>query len=351
MNDKNYTYNEIMNQAETLESVYGDISGGAIDPGFLDGPYDEIILFGCGTDFNLCQSASFFTRSLMGDISSLALPSSELVINTETYIKKNKKYLLFGFSRSGETTESIEIIRKLNQRDNVTIFMFSAVEDSRIIELSDKYFICRGAVEKSVAMTKAYTGFLFAYCLMLAWSLNKKRMLAEFEYLVKYMKENIHKLFDKIRDYMEKNEFSRFFALGSGFNYGIAVEADLKMKEMSQTHSYSYYLHEFNHGPKTMVDAQSLCLVLTLNKDLFRIDRVLEDIIGLGPKILIVGGGNETGIKNKNVDYLIENLEFEYDLVKSFINIPVFQILAYIQATKKNVDPDMPKNLNFTTRI
>jgi glucosamine--fructose-6-phosphate aminotransferase (isomerizing) len=176
-------------------------------------------------------------------------------------------------------------------------------------------------------------------------------MLAEFEYLVKYMKGNIGELFDKIRDYMGKNEFSRFFALGSGFNYGMAVEADLKMKEMSQTHSYSYYLHEFNHGPKTMVDAQTLCLVLTLDRDLFRIDRVLGDMIGPGPKILIVGGGSEAGIKNKNVDYLIENLKFEYDLVKSFVNIPVFQILAYIQATKKNVDPDMPKNLNFTTRI
>ncbi len=351
MNRTSHTFNEIMNQTKTLEFVYEDILNDAFDLSFLEGPYDEIIFFGCGTDYNLCQSASFFTRSLLNNCTCNALPPSELLNNPETYIKKNKKYLIIGFSRSGETTESIEAVKRLKKKNNVTLYMFSAVKNSKIISLAKNHFTCRDAVEKSVAMTKAYTSFLFAYCVVLTRFLGRKDILSEFEHLIKYLKNNMDNLFNKINDYLRNIQFNTFFALGSGFDYGIAVEADLKMKEMSQTQAYSYYLHEFNHGPKTMANDESLILILTLNKDLFRVEKVLDDIISLNSKILIVSGRDLINIKNGNVHFLLEDLDFKFDLVRSFINIPVFQMLAYIQASKKNLNPDKPMNLNFTTRI
>ena len=346
-----YTYEEIMNQADTLELVYKDVLNGVVDLSFLGNSYDEIILFGCGTDYNLCQSASFFTKSLLNNRGCIALPTSELLINTEAYIKKNRKYLIIGFSRSGETTESINVVEKLKSRDNVEIFIFSAIKNSTIINLTDKYFICRGAAEKSVAMTKAYTGFLFAYCLMLVKFLDNKEMLGEFKYLIKYLKENISKLFEDIQNYLDKNDFNSYFVLGSGFNYGVAVEADLKMKEMSQTPSYSYHFHEFNHGPKTLTGKGDLCLILTLSKNMVSIEKIIKEIISLGPKILIVGSKDISKIKNENVNYLLNNSSFKFDFIKSFINIPVFQILAYSKAIKEKLNPDEPKNLNFTTKI
>lgn len=351
MNIAGHTFNEIMNQTKTLELVYEDILRDTFDLNFLEEPYDEIIFFGCGTDYNLCQSASFFTRSLLNNCICNVLPPSELLINPGTYIKDDKKYLIIGFSRSGETTESIEVIKRLKRNNNVTLYMFSAVENSTIIDLTKNYFICRDADEKSVAMTKAYTSFLFAYCAILAKFLDRKDILTEFGLLIKYLKSNMNILFDKTSSYLDNIQFDTFFALGTGFDYGIAVEADLKMKEMSRTQAYSYYLHEFNHGPKTMVSDESLILILTLKKNLFRVEKVLDDIICLGPKVLFVSGNDLPGIKNKNVHFLLENLDFKSDLVRSFINIPVFQILAYLQAIRKNLNPDSPKNLNFTTRI
>ena len=328
-----------------------DITKDTFDFNFLKGPYDEIIFFGCGTDFNLCQSASFFTKSLLDNCTCSALPPSELLINSGTYLKENKKYLVIGFSRSGETTESIEVLERLKTKTNVTLYIFSAVKNSKIIDLAQNYFICRGAVEKSVSMTKAYTGFLFAYCVILCRFLGRADMLAEFEQLIKYLKNNMNILFDRLENYLENIQFSNFFALGSGFDYGIAVEADLKMKEMSQTQAYSYYLHEFNHGPKTMAGSESLIFILTLNKGLFKLEKVLEDIIGLGSKVLVVSADSFTDIKNENIHFLIRDLDFKFDMVKSFINIPIFHMLAYIQSSKKNLNPDKPRNLNFTTKI
>ncbi len=340
-----------MKQADSLELVYEDILSNNFDFSFLKEPYDELIFFGCGTDYNLCQSASFFSRSLLNNCITLALPPSELLINPDTYIKEGKKYLIIGFSRSGETTESIEVVKRLKEKKNITIYIFSAIKDSTIIDLSKNHFICRDAIEKSVAMTRAYTSFLFAYCVILTRFLSHKDMLDEFRYFIKYLKDNIDTLFEKIKDYIDNNQFNTFFALGSGFDYGIAIEADLKMKEMSQTQAYSYYLHEFNHGPKTMAGRESLILILTPGKGLYRIEKVLDDIIDLGSKILIVSGDDRINTKNKNVRILFQRLDFKFALIKSFINIPVFQILAYTQAINKNINPDKPRNLNFTTKL
>ena len=210
MNKTGHTFNEIMNQTSTLELAYRDILKDSFDLSFLEGPYDEIIFFGCGTDYNLCQSASFFTRSLLNNCTCTALPPSELLINPWTYIKDNKKYLIIGFSRSGETTETIEVIKRLKKNNNVVLYMFSAIKNSTIIDLVKNHFICRDADEKSVAMTKAYTSFLFAYCVMLAKFLDRKDILIEFEHLINYLKSNMNILFDKISSYLKNIQFDTF---------------------------------------------------------------------------------------------------------------------------------------------
>jgi glucosamine--fructose-6-phosphate aminotransferase (isomerizing) len=351
LDKKDYTLTEILNQAKALKAAYNDIIDKDAGTDFLNKPYDELILFGCGTDYNLCQSAVFFSKSLMKDKSFQALPSSELLLNPETYINKDKKYLLVGFSRSGETTESIDIVKKFKNNPNVNTFIFSARQDSTIVKLSDSSFISEESLEKSIAMTQAYTCFLFSYCLILAKILNHKDIIGEFKDLIDFLNLNIDKLFTEISSYVETASFKKCFVLGSGFNYGIAVEADLKMKEMAQVESYSYHLHEFIHGPKTLVDDESLCLILTLDKRSLAAKEVLKEILGYGSKLLTVDCKDLLKAENGSIYNIISNPGFKIDMVKSFLNIPVFQILAYSKAIRKGLNPDTPRNLNYTTRL
>ncbi|MBA7474480.1 Glutamine--fructose-6-phosphate aminotransferase [isomerizing] [subsurface metagenome] len=353
MENQSYTYREIMAQAESWGKVYSDVVGEkvSLDLNIFSGDYDEIIFFGCGSSYNLSQSASFFTKSLLDGRSCFALPSSELLINTDIYINKDKKYLIVGFSRSGETTESINVVKLLKDRQNVTSFTFSCKENNTISKFSDYHFICKGAAEKSIVMTVSFSVMLFAYCLMLTKFLNNKGMLNEFKDLSNYLGENISKLFGDVEYYIDKNNFSSYFVLGSGFNYGLAVEADLKMKEMSQVPSYSYHLYEFNHGPKSLINKESLCLILTLSKSLFKTEEIIKEILNLGSKVLLVGSKDISIVDSKNIDYLLSDSKFRFDIIKSFINIPVFQILAYMKTIKENLNPDKPKNLDYTMVI
>ena len=342
-----------MTQVESWRKVYNSVVGEkvSLDLNIFSDNYDEIIFFGCGSSYNLSQSASFFTKSLLDGRSCFALPSSELLINTDVYINKDKKYLIVGFSRSGETTESVNVVRLLKDRQNVTSFTFSCKENNTISKFSDYHFMCRGITEKSIAMTVSFSSMLIAYCLMLVKLLDKKEMLEEFKYLIDYLNENISKLYNDIENYLNNNSFSSYFVLGSGFNYGLAVEADLKMKEMSQVPSYSYHLHEFNHGPKSLITKESLCLNLTWSKNLFKNEEIIKEILNLGSKVLLVGRKDISIIDSKDINYLLSDSNFKFDIIKSFINIPVFQILAYIKTIRENLDPDKPKNLDYTMII
>jgi len=346
-----HTYKEIMNQVKSWEMVHSDIIEKKINLNYFSNNYDEIIFFGCGTSYNIAQSASFYTKTLMSVSNCKALPSSELLINTDTYINKGKKYLIIGFSRSGETTESINVGKKLKELKNIQSLTFSCRKESTISSFSDNHFICRGAFEKGIAMTVSFSSMLFAYCLMFAKFLNNREMLKEFQYLIEYMNGNIANLFNDVEKYLRKTSFSSYFALGTGFNYGLAVEADLKMKEMTQIPSYSYYLHEFNHGPKSLLNKESLCLILTLDTGELKNEIIIEEILRLDSKVLIIGGNNIKSNNSKNLEYLLCDSKFNFNLIKSFINIPVFQILAYVKTIMENLDPDKPKNLNYTMKI
>ncbi|MHB8279150.1 MAG: phosphoheptose isomerase family protein [Candidatus Humimicrobiaceae bacterium] len=123
------------------------------------------------------------------------------------------------------------------------------------------------------------------------------------------------------------------------------------MKEMPQMPSYSYHLYEVNHGPKTLLDKGSLCLILTLSKNLFRNEEIIKEILNLGSKVIVIDSNSMNGVDNKNIDYLLYDSALNVDFIKSFINIPVFQILAYVKTIKKNLNPDKPRNLDYTMMI
>jgi len=166
-----------------------------------------------------------------------------------------------------------------------------------------------------------------------------------------YLNGKVSSLFSSVEEYLNRNDFNTFFGLGSGFNYGLAVEADLKMKEMTLIPSYSYHLMEVNHGPKSLISDDSLCLILTPNKYLDYLDFMIEDFSNLGSKIIVIGKNIISKRLQDRIHNIFNSENIKNDLVRSFINIPVFQILAFNKTIRIGLNPDKPKNLEYTTKI
>jgi len=352
MKKNDNTYKEIMAQAISWRSVYDDICCNKVTSSLkiFSEDYDEVILFGCGSSYNLSMSASFLNGLLLKDKNSKALPSSELLINTDAYIKENKKYIIVGFSRSGETTETLDVLKKLNSRKNIKSMVYACKKDSPVTRLSNYKYICKYASEKSIVMTVSFSSMLLAYCLSLVKSIDNGDIIREFSDVIDCVDDNMDYLFNEIENYLVNRDFNNYFVLGSGFNYGLSIEAGLKMKEMSQTHSFSYHLHELSHGPKALLSNDSLCMILTLNEKMFNSEELIMEVLNLGSKVLVIGDSIKK-IDKKNIDYISFNKKFNFDFIESFINIPVFQIIAYIKTINNNLDPDKPKNLSYSVKI
>ena len=348
-----YTFKEIGTQVESWRKIFAKLNSEItiLVNKLFSKNYDEIILFGCGSSYNLAISSSFYTNTLTKYRTS-AVPSSELIFNTNTYINPNKEYLLVGFSRSGETTETINVLEKLKNENNINSLVFTCSENNSLKNIANNSFYCEGSEEKSIVMTKSFSSMLFAYSILIAKFIDDALLLNEFNSLITYMDNKISLLFEDVKRYVNQYNYEKLFILGTGFNYGLAVESDLKTKEMTQIPSYSYYNAEFNHGPRALLDENSLILFLTLNELPNNIMNViLKSFLEAGTKIIMIGRNSLNKNLTKNIKIFLNDENFKNKFVRSFINIPVFQMLAYYKTISLNLNPDKPRNLEYTTKL
>ena len=146
---------------------------------------------------------------------------------------------------------------------------------------------------------------------------------------------------DYAQEIGENLEQDRFYFLGSGPRYGLGCEANLKMKEMSLTHSEPFHFLEFRHGPMAMVTPTTRIIGMLSEANRNQENQVLDEMSKLGAKI--------TRLAEQNAD-----IEFSSKLPESLRNVlylPVLQLMAYYRSMKKGLNPDRPLNLTAVVNL
>ena len=139
----------------------------------------------------------------------------------------------------------------------------------------------------------------------------------------------------------ENLNFDRFYFLGSGIRYRLACEVNLKMKEMTLTHSEPFHFLEFRHGPMSMVNQNAV--VVGMLSDM---NRVHEAKVLLEMKTL---GGSVAGFGEKDAD-----VQFESGIpesVRGVLYLPVLQLMAFYRSVAKGLNPDKPNNLTAVVKL
>jgi glucosamine--fructose-6-phosphate aminotransferase (isomerizing) len=139
----------------------------------------------------------------------------------------------------------------------------------------------------------------------------------------------------------ENLELDRFYFLGSGPRYGLACEANLKMKEMTLTHSEPFHFFEFRHGPKSMVNESALVVGLVSEVHQFDEGTVLKEMAALGGQTLSLSEHDADVTLNSGLPAAVRNVLY----------LPVLQLLACHRAIAKGLDPDRPANLDMVVKL
>ena len=139
----------------------------------------------------------------------------------------------------------------------------------------------------------------------------------------------------------ENLNYDRFYFLGSGIRYGLACEVNLKMKEMTLTHSEPFHFLEFRHGPMSMVNENALVVGMLSDANRVHEAKVLSEM-----KML---GGMVAGLGEKEAD-----VEFNSGIpesVRGVLYLPVLQLMAFYRSLAKGLNPDRPKNLTAVVQL
>ena len=339
MQPTNYhTYNEIRTQTEAwtqaLDVVHASDSPKA-------GDYDQVIFIGCGSTYYLSLAAAALYTQLTGRPAQ-AISGGELLLNPQMVAAQtgSLRYLLIAISRSGTTTETIKAVEKFKAEKRGDVLVISNY-DEVLSRLADVNIVIDKGQEQSIAQTRSFASMyvaVTALCAKMAGRGDLVSAMAELPRIGNWVIGNYEEWAKRIG---ENLSFDRFYFLGSGIRYGLACEVNLKMKEMTLTHSEPFHFLEFRHGPMSMVGESTLVcgLLSTVNRQ--HEAKVLEEMEALGGTVSAVG--------EKEAEVSFEsNIPEE---VRGVLYLPVLQLMAFYRSLAKGLNPDRPNNLTAVVKL
>jgi glutamine---fructose-6-phosphate transaminase (isomerizing) len=310
---------------------------------------DRILMVACGTSWHAALVAEYLFEEL-------ARIPVEVEYASEFRYRNpiiGPKDVVIAMSQSGETADTLAAL-ELAKEKGALIYGVVNVVGSSIARLTDAGSYIHAGPEIGVASTKAFTGqvtLLTMMALNLAFkrgtikSSDYHRILHEMEALPAKVQEVLDKINPQVKYIAgDIKDSPNALYLGRGFNFPVALEGALKLKEISYIHAEGYPAAEMKHGPIALIDENMPVVVVTTNKSAYEkiVSNIQEVKARKGIVIAIVTEGDEI-IKNI-ADYTIEIPDTE-EILTPLLSVIPLQLLSYHIAVMRGCDVDQPRNL------
>ena len=309
---------------------------------------DRIIIVACGTSWH----AGLIGEYLLEDLARIPV---EVEYASEFRYRNpiiRESDIVLAISQSGETADTLAAL-ELAKEKGATVLGICNVVGSSIPRLTHAGSYTHAGPEIGVASTKAFTTQVIVLTLMALRIAKQKGTLSNSDYHQKIIELEL--IPNKIKKVLKKNDqieriaiefkdVTNFLYLGRGYNFPVALEGALKLKEISYIHAEGYPAAEMKHGPIALIDDKMPIVVIATKKGNY--DKVVSNIQEVkargGRLIAIVTEGDKT--VKKLADYCIEIPDCLDELSPLLTNIPL-QLLSYHIALMRGCNVDMPRNL------
>ncbi len=309
---------------------------------------DRIIIVACGTSWH----AGLVAEYIFEDLARIPVEveyASEFRYRNPVITDKD---ILIAISQSGETADTLAAI-KLAKEKGAFVFGVCNVVGSSISRETDTGSYTHAGPEIGVASTKAFTTQITVLTLMALKLAKEKGEFSESRFH-EFLTE-LETIPAKVEKALESNTLVEIIAdvykdstnclyLGRGYNFPVALEGALKLKEISYIHAEGYPAAEMKHGPIALIDEQMPVIVIATKKGHY--EKVVSNIQEIksrkGKIIAIVTEGDEQ--VRELADHVIEVPETLESLTPLLTTIPL-QLLSYHIAVMRGCNVDQPRNL------
>lgn len=308
----------------------------------------NIIILGCGTSWHAGLIGKQLIESMCRKRVSVEY-ASEFRYNNPVVDKDD---VVIAISQSGETADTLAAIQLAKQHGALIFGIVNAVGSSIARETDTGIYLHVGP-EIGVASTKAFTGQVAMLTLFALALGHETGTLSDNEYhkiigelaLIPTKMEKELEVTEKIANLAKMFTYAHnFLYLGRGFNYPVALEGALKLKEISYIHAEGYPAAEMKHGPIALVDQDMPIVFIATHHKLYeKIISNMQEVKSRKGRILAIVTEGDEHVR-EIADNVIEIPKTENCLVPLLSVVPL-QILAYYVAVDKGLNVDMPRNL------
>ncbi len=308
----------------------------------------RIVMIACGTSWHAGLVAEYIFEELCRIPVEVEYASEFRYRNPVV----NKGDVIIAISQSGETADTIVAIDKAKEQ-GAFIFGVVNVVGSSIARLSHAGAYTHAGPEIGVASTKAFTAQLVVLTMVALKIAKEKGTITEERYL--HLLNELHEIPDKVKLLLEASDKIKkiglkykdakdFLYLGRGYNFPVALEGALKLKEISYIHAEGYPAAEMKHGPIALVD-ETLPVVFVATKDAYyeKIVSNIQEIKARKGQVIAVVSENDDTIPSMANDVMF--VPEADEIVAPMLSVIPLQLLSYYIGVAKNYDVDKPRNL------
>lgn len=310
--------------------------------------FKRIYIVACGTAYH---------AGLIGKVAIEKLAKIPVICDLASEFRYNDPFLdedslVIFISQSGETADSLKALRLAKEKKAKTLLITNTLASSMDRE-ADRSIYCYAGPEIAVASTKAYTSqVLNLYLLALDFSKKLGRIDDNYH---KNIIENLREIPGKIdqilacdeliKEFAEeiKNQKSLFY-IGRGIDYATAIEAALKLKEVSYIHTEAFAAGELKHGTISLIEDKTPVIAIMTQENLIgKCLSNVEEVVARGANVFIITSHKDTRMEKitENILVVPKTLDILYPLLTA---LPC-QLMAYYTSLAKGIDVDKPRNL------
>ena len=305
--------------------------------------YEAIDIVGCGSAYHV----GLVGKMLIAKYAKIPVNveiASEYRYTDHIY---NKHHLIILISQSGETADTLAVLRKVKQEGLDTLAIVNVVGSS-IAREADKVLYIKAGPEIAVATTKAYLCQMILLSLIALYlGINKntldKKLLNEYKQLDKLIEQELVRKdeLEEIANLIYKNK--DIFYLGRKIDYALCMEASLKLKEVSYLHSEAYAAGELKHGTISLIESKTPVISIITDDDIrYKTLSNVKEVCARKALSIIIS--NEE-VKDKTLYSRLILIPKVHELFSGILVMVNCQLIAYYVAKLNNCDIDKPRNL------
>lgn len=308
----------------------------------------RIIIIGCGTSWHAGLVAEYFFEEFCRIPVEVEYASEFRYRNPVI----NEGDIVFAISQSGETADTLAAIELAKSKGAIILGVVNAIGSS-IARFAHEGAYLHAGPEIGVASTKAFTGQLTVLILIALKVAKQKGTVTEQKFRellveLKTIPEKVQKIFDSNEQIKEiSNRFKdsgNFLYLGRGYNFPVALEGALKLKEISYIHAEGYPAAEMKHGPIALIDKEMPVVCIATRDSSY--DKIVSNIQEIkarqGVVIAVVTKGD--ALIPKMADFVIE-VPQTHEALMPLVSVIPLQLLSYHIAVLRGCNVDQPRNL------